>query len=176
MPGIVVTIDGTGFEKKAGQNIVTFAGPNNTSVRASVVSVSGSSLQVTVPGGAVTGAVSVKVGSQVSNGVTFTVPVNPAPVNRPPVVVAGSNQTITLPTLSTLSATVTDDGLPTGISVATVWSRVSGPGPVVFGNVNALSTTAAFSLAGTYVLRLTASDSLLSSTADVTITVNPAPP
>ena len=38
------------------------------------------------------------------------------------------------------------------------------------------ATTATFSQAGTYVLRLTASDSLLSTSDDVTITVNPAPP
>ena len=37
---------------------------------------------------------------------------------------------------------------------------VSGPGTVTFGNANALSTTASFSTAGTYMLRLTASDSV----------------
>ena len=39
----------------------------------------------------------------------------------------------------------------------------------------ALSTSATFSAAGTYVLRLTVSDSVLSSSDDVTVTVNPAP-
>jgi len=50
--------------------------------------------------------------------------------------------------------------------------QVSGPGNVVFGNVSSLSTTASFSAAGTYVLQLSASDSVLSSIANVTITVN----
>jgi hypothetical protein len=36
------------------------------------------------------------------------------------------------------------------------------------------STTAAFSVAGVYVLRLTTNDSALTGTADVTVTVNPA--
>ena len=36
------------------------------------------------------------------------------------------------------------------------WSKVSGFGDVVFGNPNAVDTTASFSAAGTYVLRLTA--------------------
>ena len=35
---------------------------------------------------------------------------------------------------------------------------------------------AAFDQAGTYVLRLTASDTLLTASSDVTITVNPPPP
>ena len=33
-----------------------------------------------------------------------------------------------------------------------------------------------FSQAGTYVLRLSANDTLLSTTDDITVTVNPAPP
>ena len=61
-----------------------------------------------------------------------------------------------------LSGTATDDGVP-GIGLTTTWSKVSGPGTVTFGNASALSTTASFSVAGTYVLRLTASDGLLST-------------
>ena len=59
--------------------------------------------------------------------------------------------------------------------MTTTWSRVSGPGTVTFGNANALSTTAGFSTAGSYVLRLTASDSVLSRTDDLTVTVGAAP-
>jgi hypothetical protein len=43
---------------------------------------------------------------------------------------------------------------------------------VTFGNANAVDTTATFSAAGTYVLRLTADDGALTNTDDVTITVN----
>jgi hypothetical protein len=45
---------------------------------------------------------------------------------------------------------------------------------VTFGNANAVDTTATFSTSGTYVLRLTASDSALQAYDEVTITVNPA--
>lgn len=92
--------------------------------------------------------------------------------NLPPVVNAGPNQTITLPTNSvTLNGTVTDDGLPVGGTLTQFWAAVSAPGTVTFGNSLAASTTATFSSAGVYVLRLTASDSELSSSSDVTITV-----
>src|SRR6201999_3430215 len=41
-----------------------------------------------------------------------------------------------------------------------------------FGDANALSTTAAFSTAGSYVLRLTGNDSVLSATDDVNVAVS----
>jgi hypothetical protein len=57
------------------------------------------------------------------------------PVNQPPVVNAGSNQTITLPAAANLSGTVTDDGLPNPPGAVTVaWSMDSGPGTVTFAN------------------------------------------
>src|SRR5262249_35101194 len=91
--------------------------------------------------------------------------------NGPPVVNAGANQAITWPGLANLSGTATDDGLPNN-TLQPTWSRVSGPGPVTFANASALSTTASFSVSGTYVLRLTASDTAVSASSDVTITVN----
>src|SRR5439155_12560233 len=98
--------------------------------------------------------------------------VNPAARNTAPVVNAGPGQTITLPAAANLSRTATDDGLPSG-TLQTTWSKFSGPGTVTFANANALSTLATFSTTGTYVLRLTATDTALSSSSDVTITVNP---
>src|SRR6266850_1849817 len=109
--------------------------------------------------------------SELSSTADLTISVNAT--NQAPTVSAGSNQTITLPTPATLTGTATDDGLPAGSTLSTTWSKVSGPGTVAFGYVNAQSTTASFSLAGTYVLRLTATDSVLSTGADVTIVVNP---
>jgi len=103
---------------------------------------------------------------------SFTITVIPEPqVNQPPIVSVGANQTITLPATANLNGTVIDDGLPIG-TVTTTWSQVSGPGTVTFGNIGAVSTTASFNLEGTYVLRLTASDSELTAFADITITVN----
>jgi hypothetical protein len=102
------------------------------------------------------------------------------PGNQAPVVNAGADQTIRLPTDQVaLDGTVTDDGLPLGVSVSNTWSKVSGPGTVTFGNAAAVDTTATFGAAGVYVLRLTASDTLLSASDDVQITVyadTPPPP
>jgi PKD repeat protein len=96
------------------------------------------------------------------------------PANQAPVVNAGADQSITLPFTASLSGTATDDGLPSA-TLTTTWSKVSGPGTVTFGNANSLTTTATFSTAGSYVLRLTATDGALTTTDDVTITVNAAP-
>ena len=107
---------------------------------------------------------------------TLTVTVNPAPVvNVAPTVNAGADQTITLPAGATLNATVTDDGLPAPSALTYAWTTVSGPGTVTFATATAEDTTASFSAAGTYVLRLTASDGSLSANDTVTVTVNPAP-
>jgi uncharacterized repeat protein (TIGR01451 family) len=96
-----------------------------------------------------------------------------AATNQPPVVSAGADQTIILPSIANLSATVTDDNLPNPPGAFTVaWTQVSGPGTVTFGNANAQTTTASFTVAGGYVLRVTADDSALSAFDDVTITVN----
>ncbi len=102
--------------------------------------------------------------------------VNPvSPVNVAPVVSAGSDAVVTLPASASLSGSVSDDGLPSN-TLTSLWSVVSGPGTVTFGNAAAPVTTASFSSAGTYVLRLTGNDSLLSTSDDVQITVNPVSP
>src|SRR5204863_1227608 len=103
-----------------------------------------------------------------------TVTVNPASQNQPPTVDAGSDQTVILPNSATLSGTASDDGLPNPPgTLITTWSQFSGPGAVTFGDASSLSTTASFSASGTYVLRLTADDSALRSSDDLTVTVNP---
>jgi YD repeat-containing protein len=93
--------------------------------------------------------------------------------NLPPVVSAGTTQSIVLPQNSvTLNGTVTDDGFPSGGTLSQFWTMVSGPGKVAFANPGAAVTTATFSAVGTYVLRLTANDSELSSSSDVTVKVS----
>jgi hypothetical protein len=95
--------------------------------------------------------------------------------NQPPIVDAGPDQTFTLPTnTANLNGTVTDDGLPVGGSLTIEWSKESGPGTVTFGNPQQAMTTATFSAAGSYVLRLTANDSQFAVSDEVTITVNSA--
>jgi len=98
------------------------------------------------------------------------------PPNDAPVVDAGADQLITLPSDAVLDGTVTDDGLPDPpAAVAVTWRRSSGPGTVTFGDPNAVDTTAAFSIDGVYVLELEADDGALTAADTVTITVEPIP-
>jgi hypothetical protein len=66
-----------------------------------------------------------------------------------------------------LEATVSDDGLPNPLTLT--WSKVSGPGTVTFAPANTANSAATFSVAGTYVLRLTANDGQFVGTDDVTV-------
>ncbi|HEU4768910.1 MAG TPA: hypothetical protein VFS77_16110, partial [Pyrinomonadaceae bacterium] len=100
--------------------------------------------------------------------------VAPPPVNRPPAVDAGPDQTITLPTDSvSLNGTATDDGLPLNSTLVTTWTKISGPGPVTFAAPGNPVTTATFTEPGIYVLRLTATDSLLTVFDEMSVEVVP---
>ncbi|MEO8305631.1 MAG: RHS repeat-associated core domain-containing protein [Betaproteobacteria bacterium] len=153
-----------GWAKVSGPGNVTFAAPSNLTTTATFGVAGVYVLSLTAND------------SALSTSAAVTITVNPAgPGNQPPRVDAGANQTIMLPATATLNGSATDDGLPNPPSVLTIlWAKVSGPGSVSFGNPAAAATTATFGAAGTYVLHLSASDSALSSGADVTITVNPA--
>jgi len=80
--------------------------------------------------------------------------------------------TITMPNKLLLSGTVTDT---VGITPTITWSLISGPGTVIFDNPNQASTSASFSQFGIYVLQISASDSGVSASEQVTVTVYPAP-
>ncbi|MEA3502770.1 MAG: hypothetical protein U9R47_08350, partial [Actinomycetota bacterium] len=105
-------------------------------------------------------------------------PPPPPPGNEAPVVSVAGPATVTMPDSAALDGTVDDDGLPGPYT--TVWSLVSGPAAVTFGDASAEDTTASFSVAGTYVLRLVADDGELSGDASLTIVVEeeavPPPP
>ena len=94
--------------------------------------------------------------------------------NLAPVVNAGADKSITLPTSTvSLTATATDDGIPNPPAALTyAWTKVNGPGTVTFNSPSALSTSVSFTQTGVYVLRLTVSDSALSSSDDVVVTFN----
>jgi hypothetical protein len=98
-----------------------------------------------------------------------TVLVNPAP----PVVSAGADQTITLPAMAMLNGQASDPNSSGNLQL--LWTESSGPGTVAFADPTSAATTAGFSAAGTYVLQLTATDTVdhLSGSATVNITVNP---
>jgi hypothetical protein len=99
----------------------------------------------------------------------------PRPANAAPTVNAGPDQAVTLPSGANLAGAISDDGLPNppgAMSVA--WSKVSGAGEVSFSNPNAADTTAAFSAAGAYILRLTAGDGELSASDEVAVNISGA--
>jgi hypothetical protein len=147
------------WTKVSGPGNVTFGSPANRATTASFSLAGTYVVRLTASDGA----------SQASDTATITV----YPPNNPPVVNAGPDQIITLPNPVSLSGTATDDGQPAGSTLTVAWSVVSGPGNVTFASPNARATTATFSIDGTYVFRLTASDSLLNASDDVTIVVMP---
>jgi RHS repeat-associated protein len=112
--------------------------------------------------------------SELTSGDELTITVEPR--NLAPVVEAGADQAVTLPATASLSGAVTDDGKPSGISITSLWSKVSGAGTVTFADAGALNTVATFSEAGAYVLRLSATDTEYNGSDTVTINVNPIPP
>jgi hypothetical protein len=141
---------------------VVFSAPNSPVTSATLPAIGTYVLRLTATDGALTSTDDV--------GVT----VHPPP-NQPPVVSAGPDQEISQPQMNaTLSGTVGDDGLPTG-TLSVVWSQIGGPAGVLFGAPNSPVTSATFPSIGTYVMRLTASDGVLTAADDVGVTVHPTP-
>ena len=92
--------------------------------------------------------------------------------NRPPTANAGPDQAVTLPGEATMQGSVADDGLPNPPGSLTAgWSQVSGPGTATFADPTSPTSTVSFTDPGTYVLRLTADDSSLQASDDVSVTV-----
>jgi len=156
LPSSTVNVSWT---KVSGPGTVTFSAPTNATTNATV-SVAGTYvLRLTGSDGVLSASDDVVVNLQPAVSTQ----------NQAPKVSSGSAIAVTLPSTASLAGSVSDDGLPAPVTVA--WSKVSGPGTVTFGTPSRVTTSAAFSTAGTYVLRLTGSDSALSSSADVTVTV-----
>lgn len=97
-----------------------------------------------------------------------------APNNVAPVVSAGSDFIVNLPSDHSLSGSASDDGLPEGSTLTYSWSKISGAGNVVFSDSASLVSEVSFSQAGVYGLRLSVSDGDETSTDDVSVTVNAA--
>jgi hypothetical protein len=130
--------------------------------------------QVTLSGGEVAAQVSDYLGSAPDIGVVESD--GSAPSNRAPTVSAGPDLAVTRPAAASLVGSVSDDGRPAGGTLTRRWSVDSGPGTVAFADATAASTSATFSAAGSYVLRLTADDGELSAADTTTVTVSDAPP
>ena len=114
----------------------------------------------------------------VSGGGVATVTVQDAGGNRAPTVriVSPVMSEVGLPTGSGMEveASVSDDGAAGSGSV--LWTRVSGPGSVVFDQASELETAVRFSLAGRYVLRCAVVDGGgLSAQDEVTVVVGAGP-
>ncbi|MFO7936785.1 MAG: LamG-like jellyroll fold domain-containing protein, partial [Kiritimatiellia bacterium] len=81
--------------------------------------------------------------------------------NEKPLVDAGDDAALfSVAETLTLEGFASDDGLPNYSVLCTSWKMVSGPGEVVFGDEESLSTTATFSTNGVYVLELSADDGI----------------
>jgi hypothetical protein len=91
--------------------------------------------------------------------------------NEAPVVNAGSDKSTTLTSAVSLAGRVTDDTLPDD-TLTTKWLQVSGPGVTTFADDDALRTTATFSKAGNYTLRLRASDGELVGRDELNVAVS----
>jgi len=122
--------------------------------------------------------------------------------NKPPSITIAPVPAVSVGNPVTLTALVTDDGLPKPrvpkvspaaepgkaqtntttaprLALNVTWFEYRGPGKVVFDNVDPILvkdgkavTTAHFAVPGTYVLRATANDGELSTTSDITLNVN----
>ncbi|HEY9509637.1 MAG TPA: beta-L-arabinofuranosidase domain-containing protein, partial [Verrucomicrobiae bacterium] len=94
----------------------------------------------------------------------------------PPSVAAGIDRTVILGGKTYLSGSVKTLRPKTAASQNVAWSKVSGPGEVNFANAHAVETTATFSQAGDYVLKLTAGEGELSDAATLKVAVDNPPP
>jgi hypothetical protein len=93
------------------------------------------------------------------------------PINQPPVVSAGPDVTISSTASANLAGSVTDDGLNAPLVIQ--WSTVSGPGAATFTAPTQATTSAAFSMAGSYTCQLSAFDGEFTRTDTVVVTVQP---
>ncbi len=97
-------------------------------------------------------------------------------VFQTPIIRVEADAIITIPNQAGLRGEVLNDGLgdPAG-SISTTWELVSGPADVTFSDVTALQTSVTLPASGSYLLRLTVNNGLLSSSTEVTVIANQAP-
>jgi hypothetical protein len=93
-----------------------------------------------------------------------------------PTVDVGADQTVRLGDTAFLRGRVADDGLPKSSELGIAWTVVRGPGRVTFGKRDEALTTARFSAAGRYVLRLAVSDGGATARDALTVTVRKGTP
>jgi RHS repeat-associated protein len=176
-----VTITGQLTSFAQGTSSVSFGGAGITVNSVTVASGTSLTANISLAPNATAGTrtVTVTTGSEVDSlANAFTV--QPAG-NQPPVITIASTWSVVLPNALTLTYSVADPGLLQGGTLTDSWSTVSGPATVGFQNQTPTSIVANFTLAGTYVLQVGATDSFtqLTSMQNVTVTVTgtlPPPP
>lgn len=113
------------------------------------------------------------LGATATNDITISVAASTSVSNQLPVVNAGSNKSITLPTNSTgLSGSATDaDGTISSYK----WTQASGPNTATFSGTTTAAVTVSNLVAGTYSFKLTATDNkAATASSTVSVTVNAA--
>ncbi len=109
-----------------------------------------------------------------SNFLDINLTISSSVINNPPIVYAGNDEVIHVPTDSyDFDGNTLDNG---GIINTTQWSQISGPNTSTILNKNSLNATATGLVAGTYVFRLTVIDNNTTARTDeVTVVVNNLP-
>ncbi|MCX7749286.1 MAG: S-layer homology domain-containing protein, partial [Clostridia bacterium] len=95
--------------------------------------------------------------------------------NTAPLVDAGEDSEILIDKVLGLHGNVVDDCLMDGIPLSFSWSKVSGPGDVVFDSPLSYQTKARFSEPGDYVLKLTSGDGELYGSGVIKVRVSLLP-
>jgi len=95
--------------------------------------------------------------------------------NTIPIAEAGADQNIRSTAFATLNGSFIDPDVPTSQSISYLWTKISGPGNVVFSNTASRNPTVTFSLSGEYVLQLQVYDGLDYGYDTVTIRKNILP-
>jgi DUF1680 family protein len=96
--------------------------------------------------------------------------------NVPPSVTAGVDRVVVLGGKTYLAGKVPAPDNKGSAPAKILWSKASGPGEVAFADAAAPVTTATFSAAGDYVLKLTAGDGPASASSTLAVKVVPPPP
>ncbi len=167
LPTSSVTLTGSGTDSDG--TISSYSWTKVSSLAGTITSPSSASTTIT---GLVQGTHTFRLTVTDNGGLTASddvvVVVSAATSNSAPVVNAGADQTITLPTSSvTLTGSATD---PEGDSMTYIWTKVSGPS-MTFTSPSSLSTSATGLTEGTYSFWLTATDSQGAVNADQIIVI-----
>ncbi|MEM8873799.1 MAG: malectin domain-containing carbohydrate-binding protein [Planctomycetota bacterium] len=148
---------------------------------------SGSILPVTLPAGAsttinvsfnpladgpVAGTVTVLHDGDSTNTIALSgVGFDASAPNEAPTVNPGTAPAALVTVPVALGGSVSDDGRPVDGALTSTWTKVSGPGDVIFSDPADPGTDVTFDQVGLYTLRLTATDGELTSFADLTVNV-----